>query len=154
MRQLKKEPDWWNFHQGSKMNVRPVDDGKLVIAPILPNGARIEITRHSKKGENGWLVAWERIVQEPYRKITDSAFFKDEELMGAFKISIGSTGGSSEILRKRFEADFAEEGKYIRCGNYLNIPRPGTGEDNDPNVSILLSPDIINAVLDLINGND
>ncbi|MEK7514477.1 MAG: hypothetical protein AAB587_01510 [Patescibacteria group bacterium] len=154
MGELKKGPKWWNRHQGIMLNVRELSDGKLVIAPILPSEARVEITRQSDAGGGRWLVSWERIVHNPYRKVTGSAIFTDEDLTGAFKLSLGSSGGSSDKLRRRFKADFAEEGKYIRRGDFLNIPGPGTGEDNDPNVSILLGTQIVGAVLDLINGND
>ena len=155
MRNVNNDPSWFNYHEGSMMNVRGVHEKSIVIAPIVPNGTRVEITRQqTKKGEVKWLVSWRKTLHDPFRKVPGSAVFTQEDLVRAFKLSNQSNGGSDK-LRQRFKADAAEERKYIRRGEYLNIPSAGTGKDNDHNISIFLANSGIgNALRDLINQYD
>lgn len=43
-----------------------------------------------------------------------------------------------------------KQGAFIRYGNFLNIPSPGTGHDGDPNISILIDGPIRRAVRQLL----
>ena len=61
------------------------------------------------------------------------------------------TPGHSQWLIKEYEADVAEQTLFIRKGNYLNIPCPGTAHDGDPNVSIELDDEIKEKVKELIS---
>jgi hypothetical protein len=51
---------------------------------------------------------------------------------------------------KKFNADAASPGRFIRRGSYLNLPMPGTGVDGDPNISVYISPEIRLAIQALL----
>lgn len=52
-------------------------------------------------------------------------------------------GGSGLICAYGGEAAF--QGQFIRWKEFLNIPGPGTGHDGDPNISLQLSGEIVEA---------
>ena len=70
------------------------------------------------------------------------------ELRAAFGIS--EQPCLDNAFADHFLADSAVQGHYIRRGNFLNIPMPGTGTDGDPNISIYLDDEIKQAVRDFL----
>lgn len=71
------------------------------------------------------------------------------QLAAAFGLS-DESGDFGDWLIERYRADSAEQRLWIRYGNQLNIPGPGTGHDGDPNISIELDGDIKKAVVAII----
>lgn len=143
-------PIWCHLH-GSKMRVKKLNLLQHILV-IGSSAAKIVIRKalwvHS--GAKGWFVDWEVNQYKPYKEgVWGRVHFTDKELAAAFGLSDDS-GKFGDWLIRRFGADSAEQGKYIRWKTFLNIPCPGTGNDGDPNVSIHLDKEIQNAVRQLL----
>ncbi len=141
----------WYHHHGGKMSIELFDQKNKVLI-IGGNAAKIILQKASPMFPNmkGWFVDWLVIYFKPcHEKACGRSRFNKETLAAAFGLS-ESSGENSDWLIKRFGADSAEQGKYIRWENFLNIPCPGTGNDGDPNVSIYLNDEIRNAVRRLL----
>ncbi|MBI4119168.1 MAG: hypothetical protein HY452_02815 [Parcubacteria group bacterium] len=142
----------WCHHHGAKMRVSQFDQQNRILT-ISGSAARVTIRKASLvyRDVEGWFVDWKVIQLSPYRVgARGRSQFNDEDLAAAFGLSENS-GKFGDWLIEQFGADSAEQGKYIRWRNFLNIPCPGTGQDGDPNVSIHLDDEIRNAVQQLLS---
>jgi hypothetical protein len=122
------------------------------ILVISGSAAKVTIRKVSSvyQDTKGWFVDWEIVQCQPYEEgVRGRSQFNDEDIVVAFGLSEGS-GRFGDWLIERFGADSAEQGKYIRWENFLNIPCPGTGHDGDPNISIYLDEEIQDAVRQLL----
>ena len=141
----------WCHHHGSKMRVEQLDQQNHILV-ISGSAAKVTIRKASSvyPDAKGWFVDWKVVQYKPYDEgACGRSQFNDEDISAAFGLS-ESSGKFGEWLIKQFGADSAEQGKYIRWKNFLNIPCPGTGHDGDPNVSIHLDEEIQNAVRQLL----
>ena len=137
----------WCHHHGARMIVSRFilheNAGGLVIAS---NSASVTITRwNHTNGVEGLSVCWEVKHCYPETKASGRVLFTPDDLQSAFGLSDRSGIYGAELI-ERFGADVAEQGKYIRWKDFLNIPCPGTGNDGDPNVSIHLDEKIRSAI--------
>lgn len=131
----------WFHHHGDKMTVEKLDVGiKLLV--ITASAAGIKITRWGKSYSDGWIVEW--WIRHGVGKVKGQTWMAAADLRSAFGLENNSR--FSDWLLARFDGDCAGQGEYIRYGNYLNIPCPGTGSDGDPNVSVFLTKEIKEAV--------
>jgi len=142
----------WCHHHCIKMRVteRDLETGALTIAG---SAAKITIVRASTKfpWATGWFIDWEVIQYRPSDQVVRGRReFNDNELAAAFGLT-DHPGETDFRLLEQFGGDSAEQGLYIRWGDYLNIPCPGTGHDGDPNVSIELDDQIKEAVRALLD---
>ncbi len=148
----KKDPEirWyfpiWHHHHSSKMKVRRFDQNWRILV-IAGSAASVRITRVATTVDEGWYVDWE-VVHSQQCKANGRVIFTSDELQAAFGLSDNS-GTYGDWLISRFGAESAEQGKYIRWKDFLNIPCPGTGHDGDPNVSIEINEEIKRAVQQL-----
>ena len=141
----------WYHHHGSKMFVEKLDQKKHVLV-IIGSAAKVSIRKASSVYPNtkGWFVDWEVVQCKPYEEgVRGRSQFNDEDIEAAFGL-FEASGKCGDWLIERFGADAAEQGKYIRWKQFLNIPGPGTGHDGDPNVSIEIDEEIQNAVRQLL----
>lgn len=137
----------WCHHHCTKM--RASQFNKILHLLVIEGSAAIvRITRRAITADEGWFVDWE-IVQTQQEKVRGRVIFTSDELRAAFGLSENS-GRFGGWLIEQFGADCAEQGKYIRWKNFLNIPCPGTGHDGDPNVSIRLNEEIQDTVRQLL----
>ena len=141
----------WCHHHGSKMRVEKFgkENHTLVIAG---SAAKVTITQASaiypKAG--GFFVDYEVVQYVSYDEVVRGRRqFSADDLAAAFGLS-DESGKYGQWLIDQYGADSAEQGKYIRWKDYLNIPCPGTGHDGDPNVSIHLDQQIKDAVRQLL----
>lgn len=131
-------PAWWHPN-GAKM--RPLSDLQHRSLQVVSNSATLTISPDEEsRDRDQWLITWE-IRRRSLYGITARIKTSTESLRRAFGLKEGTAESGRKFLRP-YGADSAEEGRYIRAGNYLNIPHPGTGRDGDPNISILLDEDI------------
>lgn len=144
-------PNWCHMH-GSKMSVRNFDQENSILV-LDSSAATVVITKGSSMfpGHEGWFVDW-KVVQSAPQKVgvQGRAWFSDQDIKSAFGLS-NISGKYDHWLIEQYGADVAEQGRYIRWKNYLNIPCPGTAHYGDPNVSIHLEENIRNAVQKLIS---
>lgn len=137
----------WYHHHGSKMHIHEFNkDLHLLI--ISGSAASLKINRFVNGEKDSWLVEWE-VRQSPVEKVNGCVIFKSNELNAAFGLSEES-GEYGDWMIEKFGADSAEQKKYIRWRNFVNIPGPGTGNDGDPNISIDIDDDIRNHIRKLI----
>jgi|SRR3989344_1448729 len=137
-------PDWWHHH-GSKMHLKESSLPKDIIG-ISGSAAHVVIKGASaiRSLVKGWFVSW--VVRHSFYESSEGqVWFDDKELASAFGI-IEESGRFGQWIIDRYGGEVAEQGKFIRWKNYLNIPCPGTGHDGDPNVSIELDDEIKKAV--------
>ncbi|MDP2630772.1 MAG: hypothetical protein Q8P56_05175 [Candidatus Uhrbacteria bacterium] len=141
----------WFHHHGSKMKVVAFDEKECRLV-IAGSAAKITIRpgRQIQEGGDGWVVDWEVIQRVAYDEATRGRRqFDSDELAAAFGLT-GDSGDFGQWMIDQYGAHSAEQGKYIRWEDFLNIPCPGTGHDGDPNVSIHLDEKIKNAVRQLL----
>lgn len=154
---MKKEPElnmigapvWWHHH-GGKMRVEFLD---LKKSALIISGSAAKVTI-SKSKQNEWFVDWEVIhggasVPHPQESHGRAWLFSDNSLARAFGLS-NDSDKTGEWIVERYGGNCASQGRYIRWMGFLNIPCPGTGHNGDPNVSILLQDEIVEAVAKLL----
>lgn len=144
-------PIWWHFH-GFKMHLERLDLDKKLI--VISNGdvARISITKISGvfQGNHGWCAEWEITQNKLYNEgVKGKIRLTDDGLKIAFGLS-QRLNEPGKFLCERFGADVADQGKYIRWEDCLNIPGPGNGLDGDPNISICIDKEMKSAVQQLL----
>lgn len=140
-------PDWWHHH-GTKMRVQKQEKQNQFLV-IAGSSATLKVVRRaSTVGEGCWYVYWE-VIYAPSERANGRVIFTTEELKSAFGLSHES-GEHGEWLLKRYRASSAEQGKYVRRGDFLNIPCPGTGQDGDPNISLEIDGEIRTAMRQLL----
>jgi hypothetical protein len=135
-------PVWYNNH-GGKMDLRSKNDDGLVIAS---HAAFLEIARVPKQRSVYYSAKWE-IKFSANEIVKGSILMSAAELLGAFGIK-DHVDDLSRWMIVRFGGSSASQGKFLRYHDFLNIPGPGTGNDGDPNISILLDQEIKEAIRD------
>lgn len=137
-------PVWWHHH-GVKMGLNQketnLDESVLVINNVA---ARLEIYRRRGK----YCVKWKIKHGPGTGEDSGERYFDPESLSAAF-------GLSNMVIDRRdrwlldYGADYAKQFFFIRKGDYLNIPGPGTSHDGNPNISIALTEEIKRVVAKL-----
>lgn len=91
-------------------------------------------------------LLWKINGTYPLRHFQGEILLDSEEIQLAFNLcSRVSNGHNGDWDRKK-------RGLFIGKGPYLNIPGPGTGEDGDPNISVLVTANVREAVKELLNS--
>ena len=117
---------------------------------IEGSAAHVSISPFRPGGETRWKVGWE--VGHGSGEAFGTSNMSDGELSRCFGLhdGLGATG-AKVVNRMLLKFDAAEQGVFVREGNYLNIPGPAaTGLPGDPCVSVFLTDKIKNAVKELI----
>jgi hypothetical protein len=128
-----KEPVWYHPH-GDKLYL---SDGNSLGGYILLCGSAAHLKINAE--DNRWKVDWH--ITNPDGQVEGYVMMDDAELSAAFNInSVRRNNGKN--IQNGDDGIVTVQGKFIRYGDYLNIPGPGTGHDGDPNVSVLLNEDI------------
>jgi len=131
MQQTGKHPEWWNASGGANyVSSTTVMPGEIT---ITTGSCHLKVTR---AGRVRWLMFGKGGRQR--NGVQGIRTFKKEELLTALD-KTDHKGLTDEIYAKRFSAELALPGLFIRSGNFLNIPGPGTGYDGDANISIYLN---------------
>ncbi len=138
-------PSWWNSH-GRKLTVKSYDVDQGVI--LEASAARLQIHPITDYPD-AWQVIW-RVKYSPSSWVEGRIEFLTEELEAAFGLSELS-GYSGDWLISNYGADAAQQGKFIRYQEFLNIANPGTGHDGDLNISVEVDEIIQQAVGHIIN---
>lgn len=137
-------PKWWNEH-GMKMQAMPQDGNNLT---IKNNVAKLMISRLEPMF---YQVLWQIIfgnTEYGPEIINGQIFMTSHGLAAAFGLA---HVGCPSWLFKDYGADAGGQGQFVRRGQFLNIPGPGTGNDGDPNISIFISDDIKQAIDTLLS---
>ncbi len=158
-----ERPTWW--HEGGAKLQRT---DKPIITPdkFTPSyGMSFEspaacLSVHTSLGSGSdWRINW---IVKTYQghvgyeapRVKGSRDFSDLEVAEAFGLTndFSSLEDSDAELVARYNATIARTGRFIRAGNYLNVPGPGTGLDGDANLSFYLTAGVKNTVRELFTA--
>ena len=141
-------PEWHN-PRSREMRLEKADSShvsisgptsRLIIVELLDLlGAEVTskwIVRRELYSEEEWLTRDE--ITMDARQLCDAFGLND-------KPEYEDQWGDTAYEHTAFEA-----GRYFRYDQYLNIPNPGTGEDGDPNISILITDDMKHAIAAMV----
>lgn len=129
----RNEPLWWhNF--GRKVEARNVEGPTQDYVHLESSTAELHVSFSAK---NEWRIDWELLHRDLREQSDGIRFFTTQELLGAF--GLDEFTGDNPDFNKLYEADSAVVGLYVRCGQYLNIPCPGTAFNGDPNISVYVT---------------
>jgi hypothetical protein len=124
---------------------------KLVIGSTA---AKLTIAKSQRHGDVGvWSAEWQ---VTHYQRLgihaTGRTQFTDTELAAAFGLIEQPCSEESLWLFHQYGAEAGEQGVFIRMGNHLNIPGPGTGHDGDANMSLYVDWTMQEAVRRLLKS--
>lgn len=148
-------PDWWHSH-GAKMNIKHLNiNGYCPSLKLQASAAELEVRRNYLVEENVNVRIWElhwRVVQS-YPEGCESrgkTIVYDDGLRKAFGLDDSFDLAGEFIIKKYKAVTTARWGCFIRYKEFLNIPCPGTGCDGDPNVSVLVTEEIQEAITKML----
>lgn len=128
-------PAWWH-KRGLHMKETPPSDGALVA-----ESGSAELLIYNI-GRDSCVVQWEIVHIVGLSSVEGKTRMGYKDLIVAFDLDpqgLAKTSGDADWLKERYDADVAVPGMFIRKGDYLNIPAPGSGCDGDPNLSMKLT---------------
>jgi len=142
-------PAWFN-RNGHKMQLQKIniarDKKELYI--VGGSSALLSIKQFNRPSGRAWLIEW-MLIKSITEKVNGQVVFDYDDLSAAFGLSNYSSDLGDWVIAE-FGATSAQQGKYIRAKDYLNIPCAGTGQDGDPNISIELDIEIKDAIRQLL----
>lgn len=115
---------------------------------------RVEIaqSRMNKVGHQQWLIHWVSNA-DPAVTTCGTVELGTELLRAAFADRKQAPAQQTPLYPERYGADCGAMSRFIRKGDFLNIPGSGSGFWWDPNISIWLTKDIKVAVQQLIQNH-
>lgn len=119
----------WFHHKGRYAKMRQADRRES----MLLIGSDVAHTIVQPNSPQEWLITW--VITHASGQVKGSYIFDHEQLAAAFGL-VEHYGEPAWL--SHYDADAGEQGLFIRRGNFLNIPCPGTGHDGDPNISIFV----------------
>lgn len=148
-----KVPDWYRYIQGENVVWRGFTKANTPEKTLLLGTGGVTVKIYPDKEiecqQIGWLVEY-TIQHSLYSSNSGILWFSTDDLKTAFGFSSECVSQMGQTLVNRYGGDVAALGKYIRAGDYLNIPGPGHGFDDDPNLSIRITEQIKQAVAELM----
>jgi hypothetical protein len=145
-------PSWWHRH-GYKARVAKLDLElpKLVIDSTT---TKLTIGPGPSADRQWWNVDWSithHLNGWNWVQAQGQTLFSRNELAVAFGLTEQPCSRASAWLVDQYGADAGEQGVFVRMGNHLNIPGPGTGHDGDTNISIYVDQAMQEAVKHLLS---
>ena len=141
-------PKW--FHGNGDMKLAVLDESSRT-AVISGDSAKLTIkpAQSILPCKSGWAVEWEVPTHQSPNERWGRGYFDDFDLAAAFGLS-NSPGEFAQSSLREYAPDSADPGKYIRKGEFLNIPCPDTGFNSNTNVSVRITEDMKDAVRALL----
>ena len=144
-----QEPEWWNpkgyemiLVDPDRTQTRLAIKGKAAVLSIRRRRLPLYLAKQ-------WVMNWKNHFSTIDR-VSGQIAMDRLTLERAFGLKSGTDENSAWFLT-RYKADSARQGCFIRQGDFLNVPGPGTGVDGDINVSLYLGPEIKTAVQEFLN---
>jgi len=126
-------PNWHNGHAW-KMRVTSWSSNRLVISS---SAAWVIITAEPTTSGEEFSVEWSIIHYVDTDTTVGRRRYTRDDLEMAFELGLSGAA--------------VRQGLFYRDGRHLNIPCRGTGDDGDPNVSILVTDEMKIAVRRLLS---
>lgn len=139
----------WFHHHGTKVTYIGFNHANAPERTMLLKSSVVKIEIYPNRPGTGYIVFYV-ITQSPETNNTGQIWMDKEDLEAAFGMRSTCEAFGGQWLADKYGADVAHQGKYIRYGNFLNIPSPGTGSDGDPNVSLHVDEKMREAIKDII----
>lgn len=144
-------PVWWDHH-GMGMQLRPEQSNHhRVVVDSGSNGVAVLRITRAESPRPLWVATW-NIRQSPSEVLYGETLMGEDTLKGAFGMD-NITPRGSEWLIERYGGTSAEEGRYIRYRDFLNVSGPGTPSQGRPNISVELDARIKSAIGDLLKAS-
>lgn len=99
-------------------------------------------------------LGWKKTT--PHGTLEGNILLSEDQLKAAFGVCNQEEMGQMKNLDRcttmmsEYAADICCTGRFLRYTNFLNIPAPSTRFANDPNISILITDEIREAVRTLV----
>ncbi len=141
-------PDWWVGH-GDKMVPDKPDFERNML--VIRNGEVATLTIQLADVPDEWRLIWEvHHIDGSVRGQTQVTSKELEVAFGLKEVRFSEQPAEMADFANRYGAHASVQGRFIRFGNYLNIPHPGAGAQGDPNISVFISNEIRDAVRQLL----
>jgi hypothetical protein len=138
-------PAWWHVH-GFKMDLQKIDQHMNLHHAFLSIGTRVasvQIAADDSGRTMSFSLHWSLIHSRG--RVAGTIYMFADVLAAIFGMTDVIPLGSESFVTK-YKATTGVRGIFLRQGNYLSLPCPGTGADGDPNISLYLTPEIRTAV--------
>lgn len=129
----------WYHPRGDKVRVENLDMRRHVLE-LGSRAVQVRITRMVSTSNERWIVEWKIRFSQRLDYSQGRLVMSRQLLRRIFGLDGNGEQERSTWLLDRYGADAGEPGFFLRWGDYVNIPGPGTGHDGDANVSIEIYP--------------
>jgi hypothetical protein len=133
-------PIWWHSF-ATLMKLTHRTKTKLLLEG---DEAKLMIARRHRKGQIQYDVMYQLGKKQ---KHIGNISLDHDQMLSAFGFKSLSDEESASLI-KRYGGEAVVQGKFIRWKEFLNIPCVGTGFHGDPNISILITPELTKAIAD------
>jgi hypothetical protein len=134
-------PSW--FCAGHKFTIQ-IEDEKNHLLSLRNGSAHLSIM---PAGDAGWLMKYHNNLSAESDGL--SSFLEGRVYLDTS--AIRSVFGLPPQNRTEEHQDEARiRSQFIRSGNFLNVPGPGSGQEGDANISIYITQEIKDAVMRLL----
>jgi len=144
---LQRRPAWWH-PKGAFMRVHHVvsqPHKRELFIKGASDSFWLNIT--SQAGAATWYLQWQ-LYHEWAQQVTGKVRLATGELCLAFALQ--ELPLEQDPLISRYRQWVCRPGCFFRLADFLNIPCRGTGQNGDPNMSLLLTPEIKTHLANLI----
>lgn len=149
---VRGKPNWWH-PGGSNINLVSVSENSINFASRFTKFSMIkEYDRH------GLIMEWQIYSQVDNHSTLKHHYqgkmnFDLPTAAAAFGL-VDLCHSSSLWMIDLYGGSAARQGFFIRYGDYLTIPGPGTGRDGDANLSLLLDTEVKEWIVNLLPQTD
>ena len=140
-------PPSWAHYASARVYIVFNRQGKKCLT-ISSGSCHLKI-RPIGDGKRKWEVRWIMFDKGPGNEVYGTRIFNPVELATAFDLHRDLVK-TDDLFTAHYNAEYGIPGKFIRKGQFLCIPCPGTGVDGDPNMSIFLFPFIKQNITEFI----
>lgn len=138
-----KPPSWWNM-AGNRMEFAGETKERLLFHAVNAEFAIVR-TNHPEV----FIYEW-KMKHGKHDQVSGSVEVTEGIVLSSFDLAKMPHTPVSTKTAVQFDADFFAQGRAIRKGIWLNVPTAGTGLAGDPNISMLVTPDMQTLVMDFM----
>lgn len=137
---VRNKPIWWH-PGGINIEIESLSDNSVHLKSRF-----VRLSFIKEYASQGVIIEWH------IHSLLDSHALEKHHYQGKMSFDMPTAAAafgmvdlchrSSAWMIDFYGAQAARQGFFIRYGDYLSIPGPGTGRDGDSNLSLFLEPDI------------
>lgn len=144
----KSLPEWFNpveclAIEGGERSALEVTENEVIFRS--PH-AELHIQRgETRSCTRYYSIEW-KVIHACGEEASGRSVFPEELVLAAFGLGDIELPPCARFLVEQYDSNIGAQGRFIRKGNFLNIPCPGTGKAGDPNLSLFITDRIQNCV--------